>query len=243
MKRVNILLVEKIVILLSLIFLSGCGPSYTVGINSINSEPATHKKHYLLLPGNENTSEKDLEFQEYAAYIHRALKANGFVQASKESAQVIIFAAYGIGEPMAQNYSFSLPVYGQTGGGTSYFTGSSYGSGGYSSFSGSAYSPPQYGVVGSQTHSGSFITHKRYFVLDAYGADTLRKSNGETFEQVWKTTAVSRGRTNDLRQVLPVLVAASYRNFATNTKQKIYIELSPNDKRVKFIKGLIDSPK
>jgi len=234
---------KKIIIFTFLaICLSGCGPTCIVGVNSINSEVVTHKKHYLLLPGNENTSEKDLQFQEYATYIHRALKANGFVQASKEDAQVIIFATYGIGEPMAQNYSFSLPVYGQTGGGTSYFTGQSYGSGGHSSFSGSAYSPPQYGVVGSQTFSGNYITYNRYIVLDAYDADTLRKSKGETLEQAWITIVNSRGRTGDLREMLPVLVSASYQHFATNTKQTIIVEITQKDKRIQFIKGLIDSP-
>lgn len=236
MKRQSVL-----VVILCLV--SGCGAEFGVGVNSISTDATISQKEYILLPAMEGVTKEDLQFREYANYIHRALEEKGFKQDSDETANLVIFVVYGIGKPTTRNYSFSLPIYGQTGGGISYFNANISGSGGYSSARGSIYSPPQYGIVGSQAYSGSYLTHSRYLILDAYNAEKLRKSEGKDVVQMWKTTITSTGSSSDLRRVLPVMVAAGYGYIGTDTKQRININLNEQDKRVQFVKGVVDTIK
>jgi len=228
-----------------LCLVTGCGavPLYRVGVNSISADTTIAQKDYIILPAMEGVTKDDLQFREYASYIQRALEEKGFQQASDETANLVVFVVYGIGEPSTRNYSYSLPIYGQTGGGMSYFNANISGSGGYSTASGSIYSPPQYGVVGSQSYSGSYVTYSRYLILDAYDAERLRKSEGKDVVQMWKTIIKSTGTSGDLRRVLPVMVAAAKKHISTDTKKEIRIELKEKDQRVQFIKGVVESTK
>lgn len=93
--------------------LSGCATQFRVNVDSLSSESATGKKSYILLPSNKNTTPGDLQFKEFAAYVHRALLAQGFTQVeSLEKADIAIFLAYGIGDPQEHSYSYALPVWG-----------------------------------------------------------------------------------------------------------------------------------
>ena len=104
------------------------------------------------------------------------------------------------------------------------------------SYSGTTTYTPQYGVTGSRTHVGTIITYFRYMILDAIDLEEY----GETEEkrQLWKTTVTSTGTSGDLRQVFPILVAASKEYFGTNTGKKVRLILYENDERVIEVKGL-----
>jgi len=55
---------------------------------------------------------------------------------------------------------------------------------------------------------------------------------------VWRTVVTSRGTSNDLREVFPVLVAASQPYISTNTGKQVKVILNENDRAVIEIKGL-----
>ena len=71
--------------------------------------------------------------------------------------------------------------------------------------------------------------------LDAVDLDEYRKAEKEV--QLWKTTVTSNGSSGDLRQVFPILVAASKPYIGSNTGKKLKVMLSEGDKRVTEIKG------
>jgi hypothetical protein len=53
-------------------------------------------------------TKEDLQFREYASYIHRVLEEKDFKQASDETANLVVFVIYGIDEPSTRHYSYSF---------------------------------------------------------------------------------------------------------------------------------------
>ena len=231
-------------IIIGLLLLSGCATTqqgFIVNVNSI-SGPAANNNSYILLPGDKDTNVNDLQFKEYATYVNRALNKQGFVPAdSYEKANVVIFLVYGIGDPKEHQYSFSMPTFGQTGISSSYTTGTVNTYGGRGSYSGTTTYTPTYGITGSTSHSGAFVTYFRFLMLDAIDLDEFNKSKREV--QLWKTTVTSAGSSGDLRRVFPVLVAASSQYIAKNTGHIVEVNLDEEDQRVIEIKGLAGTDK
>ena len=96
---------------------------------------------------------------------------------------------------------------------------------------------PTYGVVGSQTYSGTRFQYPRYITLAAVDLPIYRQREQVAF--VWKTTITSSGSSSDLRRVFPVMVAAAEASVASNTGQQVKVVLTESDKRVKVVKGLM----
>lgn len=230
---------QIIVLVWVLTILLGCafGPMYYVKIDSISGLDTGTKKTYILLSGVKDVDPNDLQFREYSSYVERALSSSGYVRAEDfKDANIAVFLSYGIGDPKDHQYSYSLPVWGQTGvsSSTTYGTISSYGS--YGTYHGTTTYTPSYGITGYTTHVGSYTTVFRFVVLDA--VDLVKYRRSEKIIQVWKTTVTSRGSSGDLRRVFPVLVAAATPYIGTNTGKQVDVTLTEGDKAVSEIKGL-----
>ena len=228
----------KLLALLAVMFLVGCAsaPKFHVSVDSISAPNASTKTSYVLLPGVKDVNEGDLQYQEYASYVERALSSKGYLKAASfQEADIAIFLAYGIGDPETHQYTYSLPTYGQTGVASSntYGTVNSYGN--TATYSGTTTYTPTYGVTGSTTHSGAYTTYFRYMFLDAVDLDEYRKTKKE--KQIWKTTVTSSGSSGDLRRVFPILVAASKPHIGSNTGKKVSVILKEADKRVAEVIG------
>jgi hypothetical protein len=227
-------------LLLSVSLLVGCvtvQPHFEVYVDSIAAEGVLGGGTFILLPGNKDTSVSDLQFKEFASYAHRALISRGFAPASSfEKADLAIFLAYGIGNPEKHQYTYSLPVWGQTGVSSSstYGTISTYGSS--ATYSGTTTYTPSYGITGYTTHTGSLTTYFRFALLSAYDLKTYRATKKEA--QVWQTTVTSTGSSNDLRRVFPIMVTATERYLGTNTGQKVKVVLYEDDPAVLETKGI-----
>lgn len=225
-------MILRTITLMTLVFLilSGCGPMIHIYIDSISSPLSKEKKSYILLPGNKDTSINDLQFKEFATYVNRALLSQGFIPAKTiDEADVAIFLSYGISDPKEHQYTYSIPIYGQTGFSPVTIFGSEYGP--------TTIYQPTYGIRGYKTVSGSHTTYFRFMILDAYDLNAFRER--KELMQLWKTTATSTGSSGDLRRIFPILVAASKAYLASNTGEKVKVILFENDKIVSEIKGNI----
>jgi hypothetical protein len=211
----------------------GCAASFNVSVDSIADPDVTDKHSYILLPGNAGTSVSDLQFREYANYVRKALNRHGFNESSSAEADLAIFIIYGIGDPQRTPYSYSLPIYGKTGGGTTTLSLSSYGTDGYSNTSGTITSKPTYGIVGTTTYSGENVDFFRFLIVDAL--DLARFRRDSTTAVLWRTMATSFGSSGDLRRVFPVLVGASAEYLGSNTHQRIDMSLTEDDRRVQAV--------
>lgn len=222
------------------VLLAGCAvtPQFHVRVDSLARADLGPKRSYVLLPGNKGANADDLQFQEYATYVHRALAARGLVHARRlEDAGIAVFLSYGIGDPQTHYYTYSLPVWGQTG----YSSSTTYGTlntfGGYGTYSSTTTYTPTYGITGYSTHVGSATTYFRFILLDAYDLETYKREN--KLAQVWRSTITSAGTSGDLRRVFPVMVAGAAAHLAANTGQTVDIVLDEENPTVQYIKGVI----
>jgi hypothetical protein len=156
-----------------------------------------------------------LEFEEYADQVRSNLVTLGLQQANAESeCDLVVFLGYGIGEPQSMQYSYSVPVYGTRGGGTTYFRGSY--DGGY--FRGTATEPLEFGVVGSQSYSGTVLVYLRRITVAVFEGQAYRSGK---LLPVWETQIKSRGKNPDLRQVFPHLLSTGAKYFGKNTGREV----------------------
>lgn len=209
--------------ILCLILLSSCVTTpknlFSVYIDSINSQ-FTGKKVFWILPAERDVNSEDLQFKEYASYVKDALISQGFISAtSLEKADVAVFIAYGISDPLNNFYSYSTPIYGQTGVSSSYTSSS-----GYTTYM------PSYGVVGSKTKTGSYSTYFKYLILYATDLTEFRKTKKEI--QLWKTIVTSENTNFDLRLSFPIMLETAKEYLATNTGSKVKVVLSETTKKV-----------
>ncbi len=224
----------KIICIFSIAFLFGCTsvsniaqPRYNITIDSLASPSSLSKKTYMILPGNEGVKENDLQFQEFAGHLMRVLDAKGYNSAgSAEEADVVIFLAYGIGDPRTHHYSYRFPTWGTTG----YSSATSIiakTDGDKTTYRSITTYMPNYGITGYDTYLSSRTTYLRFATITAYDYESFKNSEEEI--QLWKTTITSAGASDDLRRAFPVLIAASEPYLATDTGHKIYIFSSEND--------------
>jgi hypothetical protein len=188
------------------------------------------------LPGNKDVSADDLQFREYASYLELALAERGFKKAADiKEADAVVFLAYGIGDPKTNYYSYSMPVWGQTGVSGAYTSGNLNLYGNSATYSQSTTYIPTYGVTGYTSNLASHTTYTRYIFVDAI--DNLAFKQTQKMLPIWKTSVFSTGSSGDLRRVFPVMVAAMKSYLGANTKQSITVNLDENDPEVQKIKG------
>lgn len=225
------------------LILTGCATveveqsSYNVAVDALASSDAIKKKNYLLMPGNADVTLDDLQFQEFSAYLVRVLSAQGYVPAeSAQNADIVITLSYGIGDPVTNEYSAYIPLWGKTGVSSINTSGTATAYGSSASVNTTTTYTPEYGITGFSTYTGTATTFFRYAIITAYDVDKYIET--EKLVKLWQSTITSTGSSDDLRLIFPVLIAASAPYIATNSGQKINLSLKETDKVVKAVRGL-----
>lgn len=227
-----------IVSLICLSILASCAtmqqpvrPTHFVSeVDSLARPDANEKRRYVISPGSKNVEETDLQFLEYAGYAEKILNGRGFVKATAfTDADIVVFLSYGIGDPQTHQYSYSMPVWGQTGVSSSTTRGTASTLGNMATYSATTTYSPTYGVTGYTNHDASETTYTRFLLMDAYDVGAYKR--GGKMSQVWKTNALSSGAFNDLRRVLPYMAVAMAPFIATNTGRKVEVDVLEGDYR------------
>lgn len=230
------------VVLMSL-SLSSCvhRARYISEINSLAQSNTSEMKRYLLLPGEKETDPSDLQFMEFSGLVEKILKEQGFIKVeAPEEAQIAVFLSYGIGNPQTHQYSYSVPIYGQTGVSSSQTFGTISSFGGMGTYSATTTYTPRYGVTGYSRGVDSYTTHTRFLQLTAF--DLVSFITSKKTVQLWKTEVTSTGSSNDLRLVFPYMAAAMMPYIGTNTDHKIKVSLPENDPKVLSLRGIKTPP-
>jgi len=226
-----------------MLLLVGCATlnktHFVVEVDSLARDEAGNAESYILLPGNEGVEINDLQFQEYARYLIRALASRGYELAEHaEDAELAIIMSYGIGDPKTHQYTYSLPVWGQTGVSSSHTSGTATAFGNSATYSGTTTNTPKYGITGYTAGVGSVTSYFRYAHIVAYDFSEYRKTEEEI--QLWRTSLTSSGSSGDLRRVFPILISAAVPHLGTNTGQQVEVKLFETDDVVSAIKGVPD---
>jgi len=220
--------------LAALIF-SGCARYYIINVDSINSRETITDKTYILSAGNKDTSASDLQFQEYAHYLSKALSSLGYtLAASPKAAAVEIFLSYGVGEPESHVYSYAEPVWGQISADISTYT-TQYTASNVTTYSSTTSINPEYGVTGYTTRTGVYTAYKKFIIMDSYDLKTKQRDN--KLKHLWKTTVSSTGEAKDLRKLFPLMIAAAKQYIAGNTGEELEIQFPEESEEVKALRG------
>ena len=160
-----------------------------------------------------------LEFAAYKKKFENKLSIAGYtIEQDPNQADYIALIAYGIDE--GKTATISTPIFGRTGGGTTYSSGTIYGSGGSVNYSGSNYTMPTYGIVGSST--SSVTTYNRAIALDIIEASSFKQGDPRT---VYQGRTRSKGRCSVIVEVFDEMLEAMFSDFpgenGRNRKQSI----------------------
>ncbi len=175
-------------------------------VSSFSSlSPTTYGEPFFMLPNEQQAT--SLEFNQYASSVARRLERKGWYRVMDSSkAKYVVLLDYGVAGSSTK--TGSMPVYGQTGGGTTSHTGTfnTYGGGygsSFGSYSGSSYTMPTWGVVGSQSYSYTY--YQRYFQMKVI--DSI------TDAPVYETKAASEGSASTFGQVAECIFDMALADF------------------------------
>ena len=157
---------------------------------------------FAVVPGVEGLKQS-LEFETLTEPLEKRLETYGLRKAAvTDKPHYLVVVAYWIGD--SKVVTESSPIIAQTGGGTTYHSGSVGGT----SYSGTSYSAPTYGVVGSTTDSG--IVYTRHLTVDII--DTSRSAEGKTVN-VYEGKVLSTGSTGSVQAIVPHMMNALLKDF------------------------------
>lgn len=174
---------------------------------------------YYLVPGGEQ-KDTDYDWDNYCQLAEFSLEEQGFTRVGDTvAADLVIYFSYDLGEGEEYEYTYSVPVYGQTGYSSSTTSGSVYGN----TYQGTTTYQPAYGVVGATTHLATGVVYPRSARLGAYPKSELGK---ESPQESWYTFIYSGGSSNDLRKVMPFMFCAARGLFAKDTEGWVKSEIT-----------------
>ena len=203
----------SIVLILS-VALAGCGLGPRVKAKTTmfyaNSYQPLGSVH--VMSGDTGVSNNSLEFKTYKSKLEAKLTSVGHtVTDDPSNAKYIVFFTYGIDDGKENVYSY--PLIGQTGGGTTYSSGTVNSSGGGSAtFSGTSYKMPTFGVVG--TNTGSYTYYKRVIAVDMVDAESLSSAEPT---RIYEGRTISSGTCNVIGEVIDEMFEAMFTDFPSES--------------------------
>lgn len=142
---------------------------------------------------------ESLEANAYADLIAQKLIEKGWAKSNKAATEIQF--AYGIDN--GHQETSSSPIFGQTGGGTTYSSGTVYSGGSVGTYSGTSYKPPTFGIVGVSTRSYSMYTRKLVVWIDEKA----------TKKRIYEATVVSSGESESFNIVARCMIDALFKEF------------------------------
>jgi hypothetical protein len=179
----------------------GCTSMVTVQSNGTQKAEAPIPPHvtYAVFPTNE--VEKDPAFARYSRLVAEKMNERGYKETESKVAQLGVYLGYGVTESSpGLGSSTPRPPMGGTGGMGS---GGGYsGGGGYMG-----------GVSSSDPSTARRVTSQMVIIV---GDLPKSRAAGELVE-LWRGEATHTGHTNELPQLAPLLVDATFRHFGEST--------------------------
>lgn len=165
----------------------------------------------------DKTQEDSLQFKTLSNYVLGQLSRYGYAPANSVSdSQYLVFMTYGINN--GQTERTSVPIFGQTGGGTTYTSGVVHGTNGLATYSGTSRTMPTYGVVGAVPVDTT--TFKREVNIDIY-----KKNGKDKSVKVYEMRAISSGSCGDINAVIYKIIDSMFTSFPGVNGQSNLVKL------------------
>ncbi len=202
-QQLNILLLS--IIFFTIPFLAGCVSPRYVEVSSTTFHGTNHNERgSISVQPIDSTQIGSLEFDSVRNYLLKKFEKSGYVNNNDSNSDFIAFVTYGI--DTGKSISTTVPIYGQTGGGTSFTSGTVSSGGRVGTYSGTTTSMPTYGVIGGIPINST--EYKRAVNIDVY-----RKKSVENPQKVYELKAVSEGSCGNIYGVLNEIFDGMFLNF------------------------------
>ncbi len=203
---------------LCLALLSGCMSFVRTTTTTFHGQGHEQRGSILVAAADAKVNDS-LEFSHYKKRVEQKLSTIGYtISQTADNADFIALIAYGIDN--GKTSIVSTPIFGQTGGGTTYSSGSVYGYGGSASYSGTSYTMPTYGIVGSSTSSQTEYT--RAIALDIVNAKSVESGKPV---KLYEMRARSTGSCSSINGVFDEILEAMFKSFPGESGKSQTIEV------------------
>lgn len=225
-----------------LLLLFGCATAPTehksiVYVDSLLSPTAEPYQNFVVLSGNKNAAQEELEFQELQQYVVRALESRGFSKVeSAQDANIAIVVFHGIGDSATIENTRTLPIWGQVGGESSYSSGVAEVNGSTIRYRQQTHVRPRLGVTNYVTQSRTYTNFEHYAQIRAYDLVEFQKSGKEV--ELWRTTVNTWYGAQDLRRIFPMLIGAAMPFFQKDSEGKVHVIIGDSDESVRTLKQI-----
>ena len=192
--------------------LTSCAGTMVVSdVTRFHSLPAKGTGQSFKFVNKEHIGE--LAFRSSASLVAKHLVEYGWVEKDGGPADYTVTFIYGA-DKSGHTAMGSQAIIGQTGGGTTYHSGTinSFGTG-YATYSGTSYTPATFGVVGEEYYT--YTVWGRFLVL------TIADAKGKP---VFQSRVISTGPTPDIYVVLANMVDALFEDFPGPNGKSDHIE-------------------
>ena len=162
---------------------------------------------------------ESLEWAQYKPKFEASLRSVGYEIVDPRIANQIAFVAYGIDN--GQTETVSIPLMGQTGGGTSFTSGTIYSDYGSSTFNATTYTMPQYGVVGMIPRS--VRTYNRSIAVNFVDGVSLLKNEPITLMEL---RTKSTGTCGEISEVIDEMLEATFKDFPPKNGKQVTRSIS-----------------
>jgi hypothetical protein len=151
------------------------------------------------------------EFSQHSRSILRRLVDRGFREVSElQAADYIVMISYGLSG--SKQVAGSTPTYGQTGGGTTYHSGTATAMGSrgttFGTYSGTSYTPATFGQTGSIPYN--YTVHARYLNIRMIDR---KKSNKDKVVAAYEGSVKSSGKGSSFAAVSECMMDALFKDF------------------------------
>ena len=186
-----------------LLALSGCGSFVETSSTTFHGENHAVRGTISVMP-IDKSQEGSLEFKTVSGYLLKKLSESGYIPSSNPQSKYVAYITYGI--DTGSTTMTSVPIFGQTGGGTSYSSGTVNSGARYGTYSGTTTTMPTYGMVGAMAMSG-----KEY--RRAVNIDIFRSEPNKAPEKVYELKGISSGSCGNVNSILFNIIDGMFKNF------------------------------
>ena len=167
-------------------------------------------------------------FEEFRRYAEDALASRGFEPAhDPANAALVVRLGFDAGPAQQREYSYSVPIWGETGFATQTTHGKLDPSTGQ--FHATTHFYPSYGVVGTSQERGSVTLFPLHVLLQGFAADSGPESRARP---LFETHALTWFESDDLRAAMPVLMLAARDWIGVNSGERLAIAIPVDDPRL-----------
>lgn len=211
--------------LLVMAAVSGCAGSRVVSnvttFHQIQPSASAGKK--LAIVAYPAEKQQSLEFAAYKDKLTARFSQKGMtVTDNPADADWLAFVSYGIDSGKTDKDIVSMPQFGQTGGGTTYHSGSVYSGSGYGSYSGTSYTMPTYGITGYSTYTVDSTTYTRNLAIDIVDRASVDRG---TPVKLYEGRAISKGSCGSLAGVFDAISEALLKDWPGTTGKAQTVEI------------------